>query len=72
MVWPLDESQGSTPLQGHDSWLVCEMALSTPSNIGYISKFFTYHTHLLRICASLQVGLWWNSNKNQFETHIRL
>ena len=28
MVWPLDESQGSTPLQGHGSWLMCEVALS--------------------------------------------
>ena len=29
MVWPLDESQGSSPLQGHGSWLMCEVALST-------------------------------------------
>ena len=29
MVWPLDESQGSLPLQGHGSWLMCEVALST-------------------------------------------
>ena len=28
MVWPLDESQGSSPLQGHGSWLMCEVALS--------------------------------------------
>ena len=28
MVRPLDESQGSTPLQGHGSWLMCEVALS--------------------------------------------
>ena len=28
MVQPLDESQGSSPLQGHGSWLVCEVALS--------------------------------------------
>ena len=29
MVWPLDESQGSSLLllQGHGSWLVCEVAL---------------------------------------------
>ena len=27
MVRPLDESQGSSPLQGHGSWLVCEVAL---------------------------------------------
>ena len=26
MVRPLDESQGSSPLQGHGSWLVCEVA----------------------------------------------
>ena len=29
MVRPLDESQGSSPLQGHGSWLMCEVALST-------------------------------------------
>jgi hypothetical protein len=27
MVRPLDESQGSYPLQGHGSWLMCEVAL---------------------------------------------
>jgi len=29
MVRPLDESQGSSPLQGHGSWLMCEVALKT-------------------------------------------
>ena len=29
MVRPLDESQGSSPLQGHGSWLMCEVALTT-------------------------------------------
>ena len=28
MVCPLDESQGSSQLQGHGSWLMCEVALS--------------------------------------------
>ena len=28
MVRPLDESQGSSPLQGHGSWLVCEVTLN--------------------------------------------
>ena len=28
MVRPLGESQGSPPLQGHGSWLMCEVALS--------------------------------------------
>ena len=27
MVRPLDESQGSSPLRGHGSWLTCEVAL---------------------------------------------
>ena len=27
MVRPLDESQGPSPLQGHGSWLMCEVAL---------------------------------------------
>ena len=27
MVRPLDEIQGASPLQGHGSWLVCEVAL---------------------------------------------
>jgi hypothetical protein len=31
MIRPLDESQGSTPLQGHGSWLMCEVALSAPA-----------------------------------------
>ena len=30
MVRPLDESQGSSRLQGHGSWLMCEVALNTP------------------------------------------
>jgi hypothetical protein len=30
MVQPLDESQGSSPLQGRGSWLMCEVALSLP------------------------------------------
>jgi hypothetical protein len=29
MVRPLDESQGSSPLQGRGSWLMCEVALSS-------------------------------------------
>jgi hypothetical protein len=28
MVRLLDESQGSSPLQGHSSWLMCEVAMS--------------------------------------------
>ena len=28
MVRPLDESKWSSPLQGHGSWLMCEVALS--------------------------------------------
>jgi hypothetical protein len=28
MVRPLDESQGSSPLQGHGSWLMCKVTLS--------------------------------------------
>ena len=28
VVWPLDESQGSSLLQGHGSWLMCEVALN--------------------------------------------
>ena len=27
MVQPLDESQGPSPLHGHGSWLMCEVAL---------------------------------------------
>ena len=33
MVWPLDEIQGSSPLQGHGSWLMCEVALSPYNNV---------------------------------------
>ena len=29
MVRPWEESHGPSPLQGHGSWLVCEVALST-------------------------------------------
>ena len=28
MVRPLYESQGSSPLQGHGSWLLCKVALT--------------------------------------------
>jgi hypothetical protein len=28
MVRPLDESQGPSPLQGHGSWLMCEVPLN--------------------------------------------
>ena len=34
MVRPLDESQGSSPLQGHGSWLVCEVALTRHGVVG--------------------------------------
>jgi hypothetical protein len=35
MVRPVDESQGSSPLQGHGSWLMCEVALTVYwSNLG--------------------------------------
>ena len=33
MVRPLDESQGSSPLQGHGYWLMCEVALSVTYTI---------------------------------------
>ena len=33
MVRPLDESEGSSPLQGHGSWLMCEVALSSPHEL---------------------------------------
>ena len=32
MVRPLDESQGSSPLYGHGSWLMCEVALSVTNS----------------------------------------
>ena len=35
MVWPLEESQGSSPLQGHGSWLMCEVALHMISSVTY-------------------------------------
>ena len=41
MIWPLDESQGSSPLQGHGSWLVCEVAVIT--------------NHLSKKCLTLKI-----------------
>ena len=38
MVRPLDESQGSPPLQGFGSWLMCEVALM-PCLISTIKGF---------------------------------
>ena len=38
MVRPLDESQGSSPLQGHSSWLMCEVALIKPLSLRYTSS----------------------------------
>ena len=32
MVQPLNDSPGSSPLQGHSSWLTCELALRCNSN----------------------------------------
>jgi hypothetical protein len=43
MVWPMDESQGSSPLQGHGSWLMCEVALSSPSVLASSSM----HVHVV-------------------------
>ena len=33
LVRPLDESQGSSPLQGHNSWIMCEVVLSNEFQI---------------------------------------
>ena len=38
MVRPLDESQGSSPLQGHGSWLMCEVALRG-SQFSHVAMF---------------------------------
>jgi hypothetical protein len=35
MVRPLDYSQGSSPLQGHGSWLMCEVVLSDGNHVNY-------------------------------------
>ena len=37
MVQPLDESWGSSPLQGHGSWLMCEVALRAASHTRLIA-----------------------------------
>ena len=36
MVRPLDESQGSSPLQGHSSWLMCAVALRAPGETAVV------------------------------------
>ena len=41
MVWPLDESQESSPLQGHGSWLMCEVAISVALGAHYSSSTHT-------------------------------
>ena len=33
MVRPLDENQGSSPLQDHGSWLMCEAALNDQNGV---------------------------------------
>jgi hypothetical protein len=38
MERPLDESQGSSPLQSHISWLMCEVALRGASHYGRRSR----------------------------------
>jgi hypothetical protein len=38
MVQPLDESQGSSPLQGHGDWLMCEVVLRAASHYGRPSQ----------------------------------
>ena len=39
MVRPLDESQGSSPLQGYGSWLMCEVALSVIKSQRYYLEY---------------------------------
>ena len=38
MVWPLVERQGSSPLQSHNSWLMCEVALSKRQQLKHCSR----------------------------------
>ena len=47
MVRPLDESQGSSPVQGHISWLVCEVALSHRQTLELFGNdmIWTYEVH---------------------------
>jgi hypothetical protein len=46
MVRLLDESQGSSPLQGHGSWLMCEVALNM--NMSLLAQLFEYPNVIIR------------------------
>ena len=41
-VQPLDESQGSSPSQGHGYWLMCEAALTVCPNTSQALVFTTF------------------------------
>ena len=60
MVRPLDESQGSSPLQGHGSWLMCEVALSLLQLA--TSPFLSLLLIVSPLCAiirSRSIVRWW-------------
>ena len=79
MVRPLDESRGSSPLRGHGTWLVCEVALGMvtqvheyscifkfwPRTSGYI---YTYLRIFFRTCkyASPEYSKYFRSTKNLY------
>ena len=54
MVWPLDESRGSSTLQGHGSWLVCELALSM---MWWRRSFFLQKKELVCCCILIIIPL---------------
>ena len=43
MLRPLEESQGSSPLQGHGSWLMCGVALSLPGHMRFLRFEMVYY-----------------------------
>ena len=63
MVWPLDEIQGSSLLQGHGSWLMCEVALNDNQVLMpeitttlKVARKIESHTHYLNFYKQCQAN----------------
>ena len=56
MVWPVDESQGSSPLHGHGSWLMCEVTLSYKDTVLVSSRSFEMNWQQTSRMSSFYVG----------------
>ena len=70
MVRPLDESQGSSPLQGHGSWLVCEVTLNKDV-ISFTLQRTSFSPKISRISSAVFFNNPYSaSTSQQLPTHL--